>query len=219
MTDMLRLMFMAIAAIVAAGVAGALYDRFNTHPLVLRGMNVEELVVGVKTELRRLQNIPGPSLGLELSEVALTLSVAREDGTSGDGKIVVPVFDELQVSSKTATSDQRSSKVSIVLVPPKGSETLSTDKPTIQFADLLIEVRRQLQATMASEPRLDAKSIQVDLGFELTAKRTDTAAVKVRVLSLGAERSTSEKNGNTIVLKYANPRFATDAAGTKPVAP
>lgn len=219
MTDMVRLVVMAIAGLVAAGAAAALYDRFTAHPAVLRGMSIEELVAGVKTELRRLQNVPGPPLGLELSEVALTMSIDRERGTSGEGKLVVPVFDELMLSKKTATTDHRSSKVSIVLVPPKGSEILSSDKPTIEFADLLLEVRRQLQATMASEPRLDAKSIQVDLGFELTAKRTDKAAVKVSVLGLDAERTASDKSGNTIVLKYANPKFATDKSTTKPAAP
>jgi hypothetical protein len=219
MGDLFRLAMIGIVGLIAAGATAEVFDRLTKHSPIVGTMSLEELIGGIKSELGRFANVPGPPLGLDLTEVEITLSIDRELGTTIEGKFGVPVFDELSLSRSMASIDQRTSKVTVVLVPPNGSQTMSTGQPKIEFANLLGEVRRQLQAAMASEPRLDTKSIEVDLGFVLTAKRTDKIGVKVQVIGIGAERATSEKSGNTILLKYKNPRYSADSGAVKPIPP
>jgi hypothetical protein len=219
MMDLFRIAVIGIVGLVAAGTTAAVYDKLTTHSAIVRTMSIEELIGEIKSELRRFANVPGPPLGLDLAEVEITLAVDREIGTTAEGTFGVPVFDELSMSRSTSNVEQQTSKVVVVLMPPKGSQIMSAGQPKIEFANLLGEVRRQIQSSMTSEPRLDAKSIEVSLGFVLTAKRTDKIAVKVKVLGIGAEEDSSEKSGNTIVLKYENPRFATAKGETEPNPP
>ena len=202
-------MFLALAvALVAAGLAYVLITRAGRPAPVVGSFSLEATISGIKRELQRLENTPGPTLGLVLSEVKVALIVQSNESLSSEFGLSLPVFDETKVGVGDTVAGQTGSKVTVVLVPPRGSQVLSADGARdIRFAELLVSAREALQRSMENEPRLEAKSIEVDLAFVLTAERADSASVKLKVVSVGLSLDHKSTSSNSITLTYLNPKY------------
>lgn len=213
----------AIAVIVAAlAYGGTLYlvGRASGALLPFSTLSLEQVIGQIKRELHELENTPGPTLGLLLDEVTVVLHVQREDARLSDATLTVPVFDESKLTASSSTTRADGSKVTVVLVPPEGTQTLSTPPgPRIEFSDILVATRESLQKSMQSEPRLDAKSIVVELSFVLTAANSSSSAVKAKVISVDGSTAGKDTSSNTITLKYSNPRYLAKSRAPATVTP
>ncbi len=211
--------FLALAvALIAAGMAYMLIARARKPAPVVGSFSLEDTISGIKRELQRLENTPGPTLGLLLTEVKVVLFVQRQETSSSEFGLTLPVFDETKFGVDDTATGQVGSKVTVALVPPRGSQVLSVDNAgSIQFAELLMSAREALHRSLANEPRLEAKSIEVDLAFVLTAESSDSASVKVKVVSVGLSADSKSTSSNSITLTYLNPKYQKkDAAVVTP---
>lgn len=167
---------------------------------------LEETIAAIKQELLVVENTPGDRLGLSLKEVKIVLSVQQDQEISGSAKLSVPVFSKSVLESGAKVVETSSSKVSVVLVPPKPERTLrDRPRPPIRFAELFIATREALARAMETEPPLDAKSVDIDLSFVLVQETSAGATVEAMVLTLGAKAGVKDTGANLITLKYANP--------------
>lgn len=211
-----------LAAAVIAGMliyAGlpAVISQIRPPAAPIAGFSLDQTIADIKRELVRVENDTGPRLGLDLESVKIELQLKQADERSAGLGLAVPVFTEAALKAGTIASSEESSKLTVVLVPPTGRVTLSTDAaPRINFADLLIAARTSLVAAMDSEPALDAKSIELQIGFVLVQTTSGSASVKAAVISAEAGTKLSATAGNTVTLSYANPAYAKEA---KPAAP
>ena len=211
------------AAIIVALVAfkGALWivNRASKPPAPIASFSLDQTITDIKTELARLEAQPGAPLGLRLTEIEIALQLSQAGEKTAGAGLSVPVFSEAALTANTTSSWEEGSKVTIVLAPPADSSVLSTGaKPSLRFADLLGSVRESLRKAMQDEPRLDAKSISLELSFVLVAGTAIGADVKVQLLSLGIGRTQTTTAGNTLTLTYRNPAYAEDAVA-KPTPP
>lgn len=203
--------FLALsAAVIAFSVVYYLVNRPSKPQSVVSSFSLEETISGIKRELQKLEDTPGQTLGLILNDVKIALFVQEEFADSGDVSLTVPVFDEAKLNTSDTLGAQTGSKVTVDLAPPRGSQVLSASGDgRIEFADLLVATREALQRSMQNEPKLEAKSIEVELAFVLTAKRTDSASVKAKVVSIGISSEHKGTSSNTITLIYSNPKYQT----------
>jgi hypothetical protein len=215
-----RLALAVCIGIVAFSIALYFLNRGSKLDPVVAGFSLDATIDDIKRQLQQLEDTPGTRLGLKLSEVKVSLSVQEAKGADSSVNLTVPVFDEAAIGRASETTANFGSKVTVILVPPKGGVVLSSAaKTTILFADLLASTREALHDAMESEPKLEAKEIEVELAFVLTAKRSDTVSVKAKVLSAGDSSSREDGRSNTVTLKYINPAYQTEKTGATSVTP
>ena len=174
----------------------------------VRTLSLRETVGDIKKELQALEDTPGPSLDLVLSEVRIELLVREESSDTGTLELAVPVFASNVVDVDLERSTASSSRISVVLAPPDGTQTLSTNtQTTIKFSRLLSAIRRALHDAVDVEPRLDAKSIEVEIGFILLDGGSVGASVEAKVVTADVGSSWTRSNSNTVTLSYVNERY------------
>ncbi len=212
----------AVAVIIAiVAFTGALWilNRTVKPPAPVSTFSLDQTISDIKTELKNLETGSGAPLGLKLSEVKIALQVSQEEGKNTDASLSVPVFSSAEIKASAGNSWEQGSKVTLVLVPPAESPLLSVPpRSVLKFADLLRGVRESVRTAMQNEPRLDAKSIEVELAFVLVTEDSAGAEVKVELLSLGVGRTQKSTAGNTVTLTYENPAYVAKDAG-KPTPP
>lgn len=212
----------AVAAIIAlVAFKGALWivNRVAKSPAPVSAFSLDRTISDIKAELTKLEATPGAPLGLKLSEVKIALQVSQTDAKTSSAGLSVPVFSAADIKGGAGWSWEQGSKVTIVLVPPADRSVLSTDTGSaLKFADLLGAVRESLRKAMQNEPRLDAKSIEVELAFVLVTDTSAGAEVKVQLLSLEVGSTQKSTAGNTVTLTYQNPAYA-EKTSAKPTPP
>jgi len=215
-----RLIIAAILGVLIFGFALQFLKRFAEPAASVASFSLEDTLSDIKTELQKLENAPGQSLGVELSEIAVTLLVQSIDTKSTSAALAVPVFSESALNASKERVATGASTITVVLVPPKGLQTLSAAaRTTINFSDLLIATREALQRSLENEPKLDAKSVELKLHYSLVATKTDAASVKAQVLNIGSTSDFQATNSNTITLTYTNPAYAKKEDTAVPVPP
>lgn len=220
MAEVYRFVVAFIVALIAFGIAHYFVSRWTKPAPVIASFSLEQTISDIKRELQKLENSPGDRLGLELSEVEIALFVQQESKQSSDAGLTIPVFDETKVGTGGSVTAQSGSKVTVVLVPPRGSRTLASDRGSqVEFADLLIAARAALQRSLHNEPALDAKSIDVELAFVLTTTRSTSASVQAKLIQVTAGAEETQDNSNTITLKYVNPKYQEQTASGAASAP
>ena len=169
-------------------------------------LSLRKTVGDIKSELRRFRNTPGPQLNLILSEVKIELLIREESSETGTLELIVPVFHDTAGEAGQGRSTAAGSRVTVVFVPPNETETLSVDdQTTIRFSNLLHAVRSALHDAMDAEPRLDAKSIEVEISFVLLSSSSVGAVVEAKVVAVDVGSSWTRTNSNTITLSYVSP--------------
>ncbi|MGC4074328.1 MAG: hypothetical protein QM760_17810 [Nibricoccus sp.] len=218
-TDYWRYAIAVIVALVGFKVALWIISRASKPPSPIASFSLDQTISDIKAELAKLEAEPGAPLGLRLTEIEIALQLSQTEEKTSSAGLSVPVFNETEITGNASWSWEEGSKVTIVLAPPADSIVLSAgSKPALKFADLLISVRESLRKAMQNEPRLAAKSIELELAFVLVAETSAEANVKVQLVSLGVGRTQKSTTGNTITLTYENPAFA-DKASAKPTPP
>jgi hypothetical protein len=207
----------AVLGLLALAAALWFVNRRASPLLPVGALSLDQTIRDIKAELMRLEADPGPRLGLTLSAVKIELQLRETERQTGTAGLAVPVFKAAEVTAGRGLSQDQGSKVTIVLAPPPDRMTLSADgpAPALRFADLLIAARTSLAAAMDSEPRLDARSIEVKVDFVLVSDASAGAEVTVKVVSIGTETTRSLSTGNAVTLSYASPAHA----GTEAPAP
>ena len=215
-----RLVIATVIALVVFGLALHALNRIAKPLARVSSFPLEDTLSDIKRELQKLENLPGPALGLTLSEVKITLMVQEDDTRSGAATLAVPVFDKSALKATGKQATKTGSKVTVALAPPKGSQVLSADrKTTVNFADLLASTRTALQRSMTTEPRLDAKAIDVEISFVLVAGESRDASVDAKIVSIGATSDWQLTHSNTVMLKYVNPAFQSKEHEATPIPP
>ena len=208
--NLYQLLFSIVCASLTFFAAHVFYDKFfYTEELTATSFPLEDTIIEVKQELVKLANTPGTPLGLRLDEVEIILMVDTVITDSNVNKLKVPVFKESAIKANSFISHKSASKISLVLVPPDGSQTLSTTekKQQFNFSELLIHTRKSLELAIQEEPPLEAKSIEVEINFIFSRNQDVGATIDVQVLSVGAERSGQDSTSNSIKFTYVNPRY------------
>ncbi len=203
-------LFAATVAVLAFAVAYAMYGKLiRSKAPSTDGLSLETTVGEIKQALVRLENTPGVRLGLELTEVKIELLVTGSATQTGSAGLSIPVFSDSEIAGTVKVDEKRGSKVTVVLVPPDGSQILSADwDAQIDFASVLRGIRRELVATMTREPKLDAKSIKVDMSFVLIRTEESNASVKAHFLGVTSTVGNETSASNSISLLYKNPSYS-----------
>lgn len=212
--DLSDLLPSAVLGLLVLAAALWFVNRRAAPPLPVGALSLDQAIRDIKAELMRLEADPGPRPGLTLCAVKIELHLRETERQTGTAGLAVPVFKAAEVTAGRGLSQDQGSTVTIVLAPPPDRMTLSAEgpAPALRFADLLIAARTSLAAAMDSEPRLDARSIEVKVDFVLVSDACAGAEVTVKVLGIGTETTRGLSIGHAVTLSYANPAHAGPAA-------
>ncbi len=209
----IKLFFAIVAALLAADGVGKLASYLSgmesSIESVSMGLSLKKTLTEIKRELKIFSQTAGSSLGLDLRDIALELVVQQEVMNNVDLELKVPIFRSGNVNSRAARFTKTGSRLTILLAPPVGSQTLgAAQRSVIQFAKLLVSIRETLQDSLNSKPVLEAKSIKLELHFVFVTEGSTTTGIRAKVVTVGAETGWTNSNSNTITLSYVNPKYS-----------
>lgn len=180
-------------------------------------VSLEETITDLKSELVELADIPGPNLGLELGDIKIDLTTQRDKNESASLALAVPVFKSTALSSETEGKVTQGSKVSVVFAPPKGGVVLAGETTDgLDLSELVLAARAAIISTAEQPPELTPKKIDIELNFVLVQSSTNAGKIEAHVIELGGGSEAVQKNGNKLVLSFANPAFQKDESSPTP---
>lgn len=175
------------------------------NPGVARGQNtfpVASVIAEVKKELLAAQNTGGPSLGLPLQSVQLTIALSSTTDVNGKIAIGVPMINA-EVGATGDRKAENTSTLTVELAPPAGSITMSgADIGDLGLTQAIISTRNQLAKSLNDEPKLIPRKVSIQIKFSVTRSGGGTGQIKFLVLTVGGGVTKSVAETNTITLTY-----------------
>ena len=204
--------FVLVAALLAASGIQKGFDHVVGTQSSIESETTEialrRALIDIKRELKVFGDTPGRELGLELTGVEIELLIGESSRNSSSVELVVPVFSDNGLGTQVEQFSESGSKITILLAPPQGSQTLSApEQSVIQFSQLLSAIRETLRDVLKSEPVLIARAVEVELNFVLVTEASASAGVQAKVVTVSAGRAWARTNSNRITLSYVNPAF------------
>jgi hypothetical protein len=166
---------------------------------------VSEVIEAIKKEIQAAQQVVIGEPKLGLTEVILEINALVTRSTKGGVKVLVASF-ITGPSLEGGLENAQSQKITISLKPPEPIITQSgLDLSRLDIANTIVLLRRELQAGLASEPRLLPSKLDIEIEFSVQKDLEGSGGIKLIFVEIGPKVKRSSKNLHKITLHFEEP--------------